>query len=255
MTNLVNNTARETAKQDRSGARTANDVIRRFPDLDKVQIKAGQIELEGYTTINNGFQIDSTGDMSCNNATITNATITNATITNASIKTVTSPSYSTINLSSEETDYEGLTSNMYPAILELHNYYTDGGAEVIEPQVRLDWTVTGDYTTLGAGGCYSPSFTQTSLEERKKNFEKLNSGLDILKDVEIYKYNLKSENDGDKKHYGFVIGNDYKYREELTDMDNKGVDLYSFISVCCKAIQEQQEEIENLRKLVKNDKN
>lgn len=98
------------------------------------------------------------------------------------------------------------------------------------------------------------SLTQTSLEEKKKDFEKLESGLEIVKDTDIYKYHLKNEQETDKKHIGFVIGENYKYRQELTDLDNKGVDLYSMVSVLWRAVQEQQVEIEKLKKEVKNDK-
>lgn len=101
----------------------------------------------------------------------------------------------------------------------------------------------------------TPLVTQTSLEESKKNFEKLNNGLDIIKNTDIYKYNLKSQKDTDKKHIGFVIGKDYKYSKEITALDNEGkevgVDTYSMISVAYKAIQEQQELIEQLQTKIK----
>ena len=92
------------------------------------------------------------------------------------------------------------------------------------------------------------SLTQTSLASEKKNFKKLDNALDIIKNIDIYKYNLKNEKDTDKKHIGFVIGDNYNYSKEVTSIDNKGVDNYSFTSLCCKAIQEQQEEIEELKK-------
>ena len=94
----------------------------------------------------------------------------------------------------------------------------------------------------------SPLLTQSSLAEYKKNFEKLgDNALKILKEIDIYKYNLKCEKDTDKKHIGFVIGEDYNYSKEVTSLDNQGVDNYSFTSLCCKAIQEQQEIIEQLQ--------
>lgn len=90
---------------------------------------------------------------------------------------------------------------------------------------------------------------QTSLEEKKKNFEKMqDDALSIIKKIDIYKYNLKSEKDTDKKHIGFVIGDNYNYSKEVTSLDNTGVDNYSFTSLCCKAIQEQQKQIEELKK-------
>ena len=90
---------------------------------------------------------------------------------------------------------------------------------------------------------------EQSLKSRKKNFEKFSEkALNIIKEIDIYKYNLKVEKDTDKKHIGFVIGDEYNYSKEITNNENTGVDTYSFISLCCKAIQEQQEEIEELKK-------
>ena len=76
MAQLTNSSERETAKQDRSGARTAEDVVRRIPDTDKLVVTAKQIELEGYTTVNGGFKIDNDGNMECKNATVTGGNIT-----------------------------------------------------------------------------------------------------------------------------------------------------------------------------------
>lgn len=109
-------------------------------------------------------------------------------------------------------------------------------------------TFEGVKTTIDYTGIITPKVTQTSKAEEKKNFEELENGLDIVKNTDIYKYNMKFENDEDKKHIGFVIGDKFKYREEITSKENDGVDVYSFVSVCCKAIQEQQEQIEKLQK-------
>lgn len=82
----------------------------------------------------------------------------------------------------------------------------------------------------------------------------MQNGLDIVNNTEIYKYNLKSQNDEDKKHIGFVIGKDYKYSSDITAIDDKGkevgVDTYSMISVAYKAIQELTEKNKLLEKRV-----
>lgn len=89
------------------------------------------------------------------------------------------------------------------------------------------------------------SLTQTSLEENKKDFEKYKGALKEIENIDIYKYRMKNE-DG-KKHIGFVIGDDFKYSQEVTSKDNDGVDIYSFVSMCCQAIKELNEEIKRLK--------
>ena len=78
-----------------------------------------------------------------------------------------------------------------------------------------------------------------------------NNALEILKQIDIYKYNLKNEQDTDKKHIGFVIGDNYNYSKEVTSLDNKGVDNYAFTSLCCKAIQELSQKVEELENKLK----
>lgn len=102
---------------------------------------------------------------------------------------------------------------------------------------------------LTADEISAPKINQSSLEEKKKNFEKMkDNALEIINGIDIYRYNLKTENDKDKKHIGFVIGDKYNYSKEVTSLDNTGVDTYSFVSLCCKAIQEQQAQIGNMHK-------
>lgn len=115
----------------------------------------------------------------------------------------------------------------------------------------------GSYSSVRASGITTPTLTQTSKEENKKNFEVLNNGLEIIKNTDIYKYNLKSQKDTDKKHIGFVIGDSYNYSKEITSENNDGVDTYSMISVAYKAIQElaaQNEQLQNEIKELKGEK-
>lgn len=102
---------------------------------------------------------------------------------------------------------------------------------------------------LTADEISAPKINQSSLEEKKKNFEKMkDNALEIINGIDIYRYNLKTENDKDKKHIGFVIGDKYNYSKEVTSLDNTGVDTYSFVSLCCKAIQELHAQIGNMHK-------
>ena len=118
--------------------------------------------------------------------------------------------------------------------------------------IRLVNSSVTSETQVDAYGITTPSLTQTSLAEKKKNFEKLqDNALEILKQIDIYKYNLKNEQDTDKKHIGFVIGDNYNYSKEVTSLDNKGVDNYAFTSLCCKAIQELSQKVEELENKLK----
>lgn len=125
----------------------------------------------------------------------------------------------------------------------------------LEAVISLSSDNSSTQTIIERTGITTPRVIQTSKHEDKKNFEKFNNALGIIKSIDIYKYNLKEEQDNTKKHIGFVIGEDYKYSEEVTSNENNGVDLYSFVSLCCKAIQEQQAEIEELKKRLEEQSN
>ena len=116
---------------------------------------------------------------------------------------------------------------------------------------RISLKDSANETIVDSTGITTPTLTQTSRVEAKKNFEKLTNALEIIKNTDIYKYNLKSQNDGDKKHIGFVIGEDYKYASEITSINGNreeiGANIYSMVSVAYKAIQEQQEQIKKLQ--------
>lgn len=98
----------------------------------------------------------------------------------------------------------------------------------------------------------TPQVVQTSLESIKKNIKQSNiNALDIIKDARIYQYNLKSEEDKDKKHIGFIIGDKYETPKEVLSQDGQGIDMYTMSSIMWKAIQEQQKIIEELQAKIK----
>lgn len=116
-----------------------------------------------------------------------------------------------------------------------------------DTRITLTGTDYSDKIVLNAdtGNITCVSLTQTSKAEEKKDFEKYEGALKELENIDIYKYRMKNE-DG-KKHIGFVIGDDFKYSQEVTSKDNDGVDIYSFVSMCCQAIKELNEEIKKLK--------
>lgn len=208
------------------------------------------------------FNVDENGNVNCNNATMNDVTITSG-ILKLFNGTESNPKFSVT-----ESDYITFDNLNGVAILPdriwmrygsqtcfwiARNNY--GGVSMQMPHASFInlYNISGSGTIRidgGDGNISCVSLTQTSKEEQKKNFERFNGGLDIIKNTDIYKYNLKSQKDGDKKHIGFVIGKNYKYSKEITSKNNDGVDTYSMISVAYKAIQEQQELIESLQKQI-----
>ena len=62
---------------------------------------------------------------------------------------------------------------------------------------------------------------------------------------------LKGEKPTGYRHYGLVIGENYNCPNEVISESGKGVEIYSMVALAWKAIQEQQEIIENLEKRIK----
>lgn len=223
-------------------------------------VKSDNINLEGYTTINEGFSVDLDG----------NATMNNATITGGSIELsgdTTNPKFRINNFenNSKYSEYFPNTIRMWNnqrVTLSISNVGTVAGIIARNSQNSDDelnmnaWYISiknaTNQTTIEPSGIRTPTVTQTSKEEYKKNFEKLENAKEILKNTDIYKYNLKSDKDTDKKHIGFVIGDKFNYSEEITSKDNDGVDIYSMVSVLWQVVKEQEEEIKLLKE--RNDK-
>ena len=216
---------------------SANDVLN--------LLSGNTINLSGKSIkiASNNFSVNENGNMTCSNANITGGKFN---VTGAGSAT----DLVRVRNSSNSSQF---------------SYLQPIGAGFVNGDSRIDIFTAGQYswggtacsvdidddggnTVVRGEGIRTPNVTQTSLESQKKNFEKYQNALDTIKNIDIYKYNLKSESDNSKKHIGFVIGDNYKYSEEVTSRENDGADIYSFVSLCCQAIKEQQEEIEKLRK-------
>ena len=237
-------------------------------NADKIELSANDVlNLLAGNTINlsgkkiklssSNFTVDENGNMTCKNATISNAdvsgTITsnNATITGGKIS-VSGKGTATDLIRVTNSENSSEFSYIQPVGA---GFVGSGGRIDIDAQSNnfseslIDVYDSNGSTHISGSGIKTPVVTQTSLVSQKKNIEKMQDGaLDIIKQIDIYKYNLKNERDIDKKHIGFVIGKNYNYSEEITSTDNQGVDNYSFTSLCCKAIQEEQKIIEKLQR-------
>lgn len=228
---------------------------------ETVGINANKIELSAIDILNllagntinltsknivissNNFSVDKNGNMQCKNATVTGGSF--------NVKAATGATDTIFRI----TNSKNTDEYMYAGPVVFHSQ-GNGGYITLQPKstvasnsiLILKGSTT---TTIRDDGISTPKVTQTSLESEKKNFEEFKNAIDIIKNIDIYKYNLKNEKDGTKKHIGFVIGDKFNYSEEVTSEDNDGVDIYSFVSMCCQSIKEQQTIIEKLQKQIK----
>lgn len=232
-------------KLDEEDFTSANIMLKINNDESEASINADKINLNGVVTANNNFKILSDGSMEAVNGTFKNGKILlSAASQGANIfkiqKTGDNNTFLQLGFNLLQLDYAGST------------LITLGRGEVSGSSVGSISLSGRGYTSLQSDGIITPKVTQTSLEKDKKNISKYNkSALNEIKNIDIYTYNLKTELDTDKKHIGFIIGENYNYSKDVVDYDSGqneiGVDNYSFVSLCCKAIQEQQKIIENLQ--------
>ena len=254
---------------DENGEITSGSIILALnKDESELKLKADKIELEGYTTINGGFSVDEKGNMTANNGTLNNININNGNIilknakySTASVFKLSSEDGSNVNMYSDRAIFQSKQSDVRISIRVAdeegkHPFLNiSKGSDLTSlDHVHLSTDAVYAQNITAYKNVYASAFVDISLAEKKKDFELLKSGLDIIKNIDIYKYRYK-DMDNKKKKIGLVIGDKYRYSREITTDDDKEVDLYSFISVCCKAIQEQQIEIENLKKEMEEIKN
>lgn len=205
-----------------------------------------EINLTGDNVIikSSNFNVDKNGNLNCNSATLNNARIIDGNIelnSNGGQVIKVMKNNSTTNMAYITNNVVGVNNGDYHS--ELFSF---------GKTANLSLYGGGSSTEISNEGITTPTLTQTSLASKKRNIKKMeNNALEIIEKIDIYKYNLKNEENTDKQHIGFIIGDEYNYSEEVTSIDNKGVDNYSFISLCCKAIQEQQKIIEEQGQKIK----
>ena len=221
-------------------------------------------------TFNAPFRVDHDGNLYSNSASITGGLI-NITSNHGNPKlTLTGTSYGgSSSINKIVADGIIVTSNSQDLIYARINQISSGGSTGYGGVINLRNTLdnrfaTADYDgfSTGTGGypnaymysdgeVYARVYSGGSLESIKKNIELYSDeALNIINHSDIYEYNLKNEEDSNKKHIGLVIGDgkkEYNTPKEIITPRGDGVDLYSMVSLSWKAIQEQQKEIEKLK--------
>lgn len=227
---------------------TKGDIISEInQSAEEVQIRADKIKFEGLVTANEKFKILEDGSIMAINGKFTGIINGGAIRINGDYMPSDYNSY--LSITGNKPNYWGSTEsagiNLYTNGIVAYNLDNEN---YDEPFIR---TETGSgFAELSGEVVNAFGFNNISLEEKKKNFEKFNNALKIIKNTDIYKFNYKGENDDDKKHIGLIIGKKYNYCEDITSKNNDAVDLYSMVGVCFQAIKEQQQIIEDLQKQI-----
>ena len=234
---------------------------------ETIKILANNLQLEGFTSINGNFTIDEEGNMICNDATINGAVIANGEnfsvdeegnviCKSAQMENVVCENFIIKNSTIQEGFIE-LKSDSGEASFSVTDTSNDRvNSELSAMMLNFNSNqirnacMVGIIQNTGAGfvsvegdiDCYV--LHQNSLESIKKNISKFSGGLDIVKNSDIYEYNFKIENDTDKKHIGFIIGENYKTPYEVLGNTGTNIEPYSAVSILWNAVQEQQKIIE-----------
>ena len=231
-----------------------------------------KINLQGYTTVNGDFKINLDGTMEAKNGKFS-GTLSSSKFIGTNDNSI------YMQIGDDPNDTGSMSTNNCLQILRPDNtnmltissryWGTNNSQLTFESPVRFFtfYSTIDDYRVnsnafVADSFMYSPAYNGGSLESIKKNIKLFDKyAIDIINSADLYSYNLKKENDDDKKHIGLVIGDgekDYNTPDEIITKDKQGIDLYSMISLSWKAIQEQQEMINKLEERIKeleNEKN
>ena len=98
------------------------------------------------------------------------------------------------------------------------------------------------------------AYVATSDINKKKDFELSNLGLKEILSLKPTLYRMKIEDESEKKHLGFIAQEVKEYIPQayVEKNDFIGLDFNPIVATLVKAIQEQQQMIEELKELIKN---
>lgn len=214
------------------------------------------------SSINNGsgnFEVTSGGEVTCKKLHV----ITERGTTANSFYITNTSDGKKIKFTGSQIDFTGSNGSTSLATIGVYSNTEEGFLSMNGP-VRCSsiQTTSSKYTNTMAnnldvdGKVYANSFVNSSKESLKKNIKKCPENvLEIIKNSEIYQFNYKTEEDTDKKHLGFIIGDlggKYKTPEQVISQDKNGIDTYDMTSMLWKAFQEYVEKtdkkIEELEK-------
>jgi len=124
----------------------------------------------------------------------------------------------------------------------------DGDMLLYSSRINDGTTAAGEFKAV------TGQYNVLSDRRVKKNLETPTAVLSSFRDLNVYKYNMISETDSASKHYGLIAQEVQEYFPELVHYDEES-DIYrleySTLGVLAiQAIKEQQEEIDELKKLV-----
>jgi len=244
--NLLGDTIEQKVSQvadDNGNITSASIILAVNNDSSSAEINAKKINLNGIVTANGNFKILEDGSMETTNGTFSGQ-IKGGKIELLGFYSENDPYIKIDTPLDDPTGYK--TVLLHNSGLRVIDYLGTEETRNVEATIRTE-TLDG-YAELDGTQVNAFGFNNVSLLEKKDNIVKYQeNALELIKDIDIYNYTYKGQI-GEKRHIGVVIGDGYKYRKEITNDENNSIDLYSFVSLCCKAIQEQQEQIDELRK-------
>lgn len=261
----TNNKIEQTVSMvaDEDGNVTSGSILLAInKDESQAKIQANKIELEGYTTINGNFKVDEEGNMEAKNGSFSGGEIylkDDVEKIRSKFKIEDASDNFSLDIYSDQIWMEynnnvrfSLQATSSSSVIRLDGtseHATIGTAGISYSIGSVAWFNVSDEGTVFVRNGEYISWNQFSLEKMKKNIQKYDKKvLNLIKNSDIYEFNYKEENNNDKKHIGFIIGEGYNTPKEFISNTKESIDVSSLVGILVKAIQEQQEEIENLKK-------